>query len=362
MIAADEAVGPLALVVGATGIAGDALCRVLISQGWKVVGLSRRTRSACEGVQPALADLTDARTVRTALAGIKPTHVFFTAWSRMATEAENIVVNGAMVRDVLASVAGSGRLRHVALVTGLKHYMGPFEAYGTGEIKDTPFHEDEPRLSVPNFYYAQEDALWESAERHNFSWSVHRSHTIIGHAVGNAMNMGMTLAVQASLCRARGMPFVFPGNEVQWSGLTDMTDASLLARHMSWAAQTEALLSQAYNVANGDLFRWRWMWPRIAELLDVKPEGYEGRPRPLDDQMHGLEPVWAELAERNGLAEKDLARVASWWHTDGDLNRPIECFTDMSRSRQNGFTEYVSTLNSFSLLFARLRQSRIIPQ
>ena len=361
MIAADDSVRPLALVVGATGIAGGALCGVLVSQGWQVVGLSRRTPSACEGVQPVLADLTDTDAVRTALASLEPTHVFFTAWSRTATEAENIVVNGGMVRDVLGSVAGSGCLRHVALVTGLKHYMGPFEAYGTGEIKDTPFHEDEPRLSVPNFYYAQEDELWESAERHDFSWSVHRSHTIIGYAVGNAMNMGMTLAVQASLCRARGMPFVFPGNEVQWNGLTDMTDAVLLARHMSWAAQNEALPSQAYNVANGDLFRWRWMWPRIAELLDVKPEGYEGRPRPLDDQMHGLEPVWAELAERNGLAEKDLARVASWWHTDGDLNRPIECFTDMSRSRQYGFTEYVRTLHSFSQLFASLKQNRIIP-
>jgi nucleoside-diphosphate-sugar epimerase len=347
--------------VGATGIAGDALCRVLVSQGWRVVGLSRRTPSACEGVQPVLVDLTDAEAVRTALTSLRPTHVFFTAWSRMATEAENIVVNGGMVRDVLASVAGSGRLRHVALMTGLKHYMGPFEAYGTGEIRDTPFHEDEPRLSVPNFYYAQEDKLWESAERHNFSWSVHRSHTVIGYAVGNAMNMGMTLAVQASLCRARGVPFVFPGNEVQWNGLTDMTDAGLLARHMSWAAQAEALPSQAYNVANGDLFRWRWMWPRIAGLLDVEPEGYEGKPRPLGDQMRGLEAAWAELAQRSGLAEKDLARVASWWHTDGDLNRPIECFTDMSRSRQRGFAEYVSTLNSFTLLFARLRQKKIIP-
>jgi nucleoside-diphosphate-sugar epimerase len=361
VIAADASIRPLALVVGATGIAGDALCRVLVSQGWRVVGLSRRTPSACEGVQPVLVDLTDAEAVRTALTSLKPTHIFFTAWSRMATEAENIAVNGGMVRDVLASVAGSGCLRHVALVTGLKHYMGPFEAYGTGEIRDTPFHEDEPRLSVPNFYYAQEDELWESAERHNFSWSVHRSHTVIGYAVGNAMNMGMTLAVQASLCRARGLPFVFPGNEVQWNGLTDMTDAGLLARHMSWAAQTEALPSQAYNVANGDLFRWRWMWPRIAGLLDVKPEGYEGRPRPLGDQMRGLEPAWAELVQRSGLAEQDLARVASWWHTDGDLNRPIECFTDMSRSRQGGFTEYVSTLNSFTLLFARLRQQKIIP-
>jgi nucleoside-diphosphate-sugar epimerase len=361
VIAADAPVRPLALVVGATGIAGDALCRVLVSQGWKVVGLSRRAPAACEGVQPILVDLTDTDAVRTALASLEPTHIFFTAWSRMATEAENIVVNGGMVRDVLASVAGSGQLRHVALVTGLKHYMGPFEAYGTGEIRDTPFHEDEPRLSVPNFYYAQEDELWESAERHHFSWSVHRSHTIIGYAVGNAMNMGMTLAVQASLCRARGMPFAFPGNEVQWNGLTDMTDAGLLARHMSWTAHTEALPSQAYNVANGDLFRWRWMWPRIAELLDVKPEGYEARPRPLEEQMHGLGPVWAELAERNGLVEKDLSKVASWWHTDGDLNRPIECFTDMSRSRQGGFTEYADTLNAFSLLFAKLRQNRIIP-
>jgi nucleoside-diphosphate-sugar epimerase len=360
VIAADVTGKPLGLVVGATGIAGDALCRVLVSQGWEVAGVSRRAPSVCEGVRPVLVDLADGDAVRAALGSLNPTHVFFTAWSRMATEAENIVVNGDMVRDVLASVASSGRLRHAALVTGLKHYMGPFEAYGTGEIRDTPFHEDELRLSVPNFYYAQEDELWKSAERHNFSWSVHRSHTIIGHAVGNAMNMGMTLAVQAALCRTREVPFVFPGNEVQWNGLTDMTDAGLLARHMYWAAQTEGLPSQAYNVANGDLFRWRWMWPRIAEFLGAKPEGYEGRPRPLEDQMRGLEPVWAELAESSGLVEKDLTRVASWWHTDGDLNRPIECFTDMSRSRQHGFTEYASTLDSFSQLFTRLRQNRII--
>jgi nucleoside-diphosphate-sugar epimerase len=347
--------------VGATGIAGDALCRVLVSKGWDVAGVSLRAPSAREGIRAVLVDLTDADAVRAALGSLSPTHIFFTAWSRMATEAENIVVNGGMVRDVLAAVAGSGRLRHAALVTGLKHYMGPFEAYGTGEIRDTPFHEDEPRLSVPNFYYAQEDELWKSAERYSFSWSVHRSHTIIGHAVGNAMNMGMTLAVQASLCRARDVPFIFPGNEAQWNGLTDMTDVGLLARHMYWAAQTEGLPSQAYNVANGDLFRWRWMWPRIAEFLGVKPEGYAGRPRPLEDQMHGLEPVWAELAETSGLAEKDLTRVASWWHTDGDLNRPIECFTDMSRSRRCGFAEYVSTIDSFSQLFAELRQNRIIP-
>ena len=75
----------------------------------------------------------------------------------------------------------------------------------------------------------------------------------------------------------------------------------------------------------------------------------------------GLSVWWAEIAQRRGLVEYDVNKLASWWHTDGDLNRPIECFTDMSRSRQGGFAEYVSTLNSFTLLFAMLRQKKIIP-
>ncbi|RKR88270.1 nucleoside-diphosphate-sugar epimerase [Micromonospora pisi] len=351
-----------ALVVGATGISGRALCRELAERGWRVAGLSRRAPAApLDGVETVRADLTDVESVRSALAGLDLTHVFFTAWSRMATEAENILVNSAMVRHVLDVTGPSGHVRHVALVTGLKHYLGPFEAYATGETRDTPFHEEEPRLPAPNFYYAQEDELWKAAERYRFTWSVHRSHTIIGHAVGNAMNMGTTLAVQAALCRAEGRPFVFPGNEVQWNGVTDMTDAGLLARQMIWAATTGDLPSQAYNTANGDLFRWRWMWPRIAELLDVEPEGYLARPRPLEEQMSGAADTWRRLAEREHLAEPDITRVASWWHTDSDLNRPIECFTDMTRSRSAGFTDYVHTLSSFANLFDTLRRDRVIP-
>ena len=84
-------------------------------------------------------------------------------------------------------------------MTGLKHYLGPFEAYGKGTLPQTPFREEQGRLDVENFYYAQEDEVFAAAERDGFSWSVHRPHTIIGQAVGNAMNMGTTLAVYATL-------------------------------------------------------------------------------------------------------------------------------------------------------------------
>ncbi|MGX2992875.1 SDR family oxidoreductase [Streptomyces sp. JNUCC 64] len=357
----DPSASPLALVVGGTGITGRAVCGELTERGWPVVSLSRRAPAPRNGVRSLSADLTDPESLRTALAGLAPTHVFLTAWSPRATEAENIAVNSAMVRDVLDVAAGPGRLRHTALVTGVKHYVGPFDAYGLGEIGDTPFRESAPRLSAPNFYYAQEDELWRAAERYGFAWSVHRPHTVIGHAVGNAMNMGTTLAAQAALCREEGRPFVFPGNETQWNGVTDMTDAGLLARQMVWAATTRGLPSQAYNAANGDTFRWRWMWPRLGELLGVEAEGYADRPRPLARQMADGAGRWRTLAARERLVEPDLARVASWWHTDADLNRPVECFTDMSRSRAAGFTDYVDTLTSFAGLFDTLRRERVVP-
>ena len=352
---------PTALVVGATRIAGSALCRRLVEECGQVLGLSRRAASDVPGVVPLQADLTDAAGLRDALSGHQPTHVFITAWARQETEAENIRVNGAMVRDVLDAVRPGDSVRHVALLTGLKHYLGPFEAYAQGVTTDTPFHEDEDRLPYPNFYYAQEDELFAAAERDGFTWSVHRAHTIIGYALGNAMNMGQTLAAQAAICRERGLRFVFPGSETQWNGVTDMTDAGLLAEQMHWAATTPAAADTAFNVANGDVFRWRWLWPRLAERLGVQPEGYDARPRPLEQQMADAGPVWADLADREGLRERDLARVASWWHTDGDLGRDMECFTDLTFSRAAGFTGYRSTLACFLDLFDRLETDRVVP-
>ncbi|WP_137295606.1 SDR family oxidoreductase [Nocardioides dongxiaopingii] len=353
---------PTALVVGATGIAGSALCRLLVGEGRTVLGLSRRSSSEVPGVVGVTADLTDAEGLRRALDGHRPTSVFITAWARQDTEEENIRVNAAMVRDVLDAVRPAGSVRHVALVTGLKHYLGPFEAYGQGDVPDSPFHEDEDRLPYPNFYYAQEDELFAAAARDGFTWSVHRAHTIIGSAVGNAMNMGQTLAAQAAICRATGRPFVFPGSRTQWDGLTDMTDAGLLAEHLWWAATTPAAADTAFNIANGDVFRWRWLWPRLAERLGVEPEGFSGGPRPLEEQMAGSGPVWARLAGTHGLREPDLDRVASWWHTDGDLGRDLECLTDMARSRAAGFVGHRSTLQSFLDLFDRLESDGVVPR
>ena len=349
-----------ALVVGVTGIQGNALASLLVSKGWRVTGLARRSNISLPGVSPVSVDLTDASAVKIALKEVHPSHVFFTSWSRQTTETENCLVNGAMLKNLLHAVELSPHLQHVSLVTGLKHYLGPFEAYALTK-PDTPFQESQERLPYENFYYTQEDILFAAADRAGFTWSVHRPHTVIGWAIGNAMNMGVTLAVYATICRETGRPFVFPGSEEQYNAATDVTDSRILARQLEWAATCPAAANQALNIVNGDIFRWRKMWPIIAENLGVTPACYPGQPTPLVDQMKDAEPIWEGIIRKYSLQPHRIDTLASWWHSDADLGRQIEAFTDVSKSRRLGFTDYQETPNSFRDLFNRLRTERIIP-
>jgi len=350
-----------ALIAGVSGIVGNNLARHLLSKGWEVYGLARRPPQDIEGLKPVAADLLDPAGLKSALADLKPTHIFFSTWMRQATEAENIKVNAALVRNLLDAVRDAKSVERVALVTGLKHYLGPFEAYGKGALPPTPFREDQPRLDIENFYYAQEDEVYSAAEKDGFDWSVHRPHTIIGYALGNAMNMGVTLACYATICKDKGRPFVFPGSPTQWTHLTDVTDARLLAKHLEWAAVTPAARNEAFNITNGDVFRWQWMWSRLAAWFGLEPAAFPAEITPLEKQMADAAPLWAEIAGKHGLVEVDLNKLVSPWHTDADLGRPIEVVTDMSKSRKLGFLDYQASDESFFELFGALRASRVIP-
>ncbi|HET7399083.1 MAG TPA: SDR family oxidoreductase [Intrasporangium sp.] len=349
-----------ALVVGATGLTGRNAAEHLARSGWDVVGVSRSRGMDTDGVRSVSADISDPASIASVAADVKATHVFFCTWSRQDTEARNIEVNGAMLRNVLDATGTVGTLEHVCLVTGLKHYLGPFEAYAQNPAKP-PFRESQPRLEHENFYYTQEDILWEAADRFGFSWSVHRPHTVIGYTLGNAMNMGVTLAVYGTLARETGQPFVFPGSPEQYDGTTDITDARLLAEHLAWAATAPEARNEAFNVTNGDTFHWRQMWEVVASGLGVDPAPYPGHPTPLEGRMGHAAETWRRIAEREGLVEPDVDRLVSWWHTDSDLGRTVETHADMTKSREAGFTRVQDSAQSFLDLFDRLRKERVIP-
>ncbi|MFM6975057.1 MAG: SDR family oxidoreductase [Agromyces sp.] len=349
-----------ALIVGATGITGSNIAHELVAKGWKVTGLSRKPGIEVPGISHVYADVLDAAGLTDAISDLGVTHLFFCTWSRQATEAENCEVNGAMMRNTLAAVNAKTPIQHAVLITGLKHYLGPFEDYAKNPA-ETPFRESQGRLPGLNFYYVQEDELFASAAKHGHTWSVHRPHTMIGYALGNVMNMGVTLALYASICKHTGRPWVFPGSVEQYNGVTDVTDARILAKHAVWSATEPAAANEAFNTVNGDVFRWRQLWTAIGEYFGLENPGHPGEVQPLEPRMSDADEVWADIVAAHGLAEFKATDLASWWHTDADLGRTVETFADMGKSRELGFKEFQVTIKSFTDLFDRLRAERIIP-
>jgi len=63
----------MALVVGATGIAGRGVSQELVDRGARVYGLSRKPEGLARGVTHVAADLINAESVNKAVAGLKPT-------------------------------------------------------------------------------------------------------------------------------------------------------------------------------------------------------------------------------------------------------------------------------------------------
>lgn len=350
----------VALVVGATGLSGTYTGRLLKQNGWTVVSLSRSAADLPWSDRHIAADLKDPVAAKQALTSASDvTHVFFCIWSREANEDENCRVNAGMVRALFDGLVGAP-LQHVALVTGLKHYLGSFEDYA--KVRPyTPFLESSPRLPGANFYYSQEDVVFEYAKKRGFKWSVHRPHTLIGFVIGNAMNMAVTLAVYASICKHTGRPFVYPGSPEQYNAVTDVTDARILADQLMWAATTRGAADTPFNIVNGDVFRWTWMWAQIAGYFGLEAAEYPGHPTPLEGQMADAPAVWAEIVAKHGLQDIPVGKLASWWHSDADLGRTLECFTDMANSRALGFKEFRVTRQSFFDVFDELRALKIIP-
>ncbi len=340
------------------------LTAALLRDKWTVYGLSRRKQDFLPPeVRHISVDLTSKDDCHAKFASLHDvTHVFYATWVKTSSEAENCEVNAAMVENLLDNLPSG--FKHFVLVTGTKHYMGSNEMYAKLREEDleTPFKETLPRQPGQNFYYAQEDVVFEKAAHLGFTWSVARPHMIIGYAPNNQMNVFTSLAVYASLCKYIGHPFVFPGSKVNYFAFFDAVDAeTVLAEHLIWEATSPSATNQAFNVVNGDAFRWKTLWQKIAEYFEIEAVGPGEQPINMQEKMSEKESVWKEMVSKFGLKNYELSEVATWWLVSSTTSRKASCLTDMTKSREMGFLKYQSTEKSVFRLFDRLRAEKIIP-
>jgi hypothetical protein len=113
------------------------------------------------------------------------------------------------------------------------------------------------------------------------------------------------------------------------------------------------------NIANGDLFRWSELWPKVARSfgLEVAPP----LPMSLDVVMADKEPLWRAMIEKHQLAPTPYRDVSSWRFGDSVFGWNYDFFADGTKARRYGFHEYVETETMFTGTFSELRRRRIIP-
>ncbi|KAJ0026274.1 hypothetical protein Pint_08678 [Pistacia integerrima] len=360
------------LIVGVTGIVGNSLAEILPLSDtpggpWKVYGVARRPRpnwNADHAVEYIQCDISDPEDTRTKLSQLTDvTHIFYVSWTNRSSEAENCAVNGSMFRNVLdAIIPNAPNLRHICLQTGTKHYKGPFEAYGKVEPHDPPFTEDLPRLDVPNFYYTQEDILFEEVEKkEDLTWSVHRPDVIFGFSPYSLMNIIGSLCVYAAICKHEGVPLRFPGTKAAWECYSIASDADLIAEHQIWAAVDPYARNEVFNCNNGDVFKWKHLWKVLAEQFGIEEYGFEeGERVKLEEIMKGKEAVWEEIVNENQLQHTKLEEVSGWWFVDLMLSGEAQ-LACMNKSKEHGFLGFRNSKNSFLTWIDKVKGYKIVP-
>lgn len=346
----------VALVVGAHGVIGRHLVDHLAELGdWDVMGLSRRGGETKGRVRYVSVDLLDPDDCREKLGGLgQVTHIFYAAYQDRPTWAELVAPNLAMLVNVVDAVEpiASG-LRHISLMQGYKVYgahLGPFK---------TPARETDPHHMPPEFNVDQQTFLENRQQDKTWTWSAIRPCVVCGFALGNPMNLAMVIAVYAAMSKELGLPLRFPGKPGAYDTLLEMADGGLLARATIWAATDERCANQAFNINNGDLFRWNEMWPKIARFFDL--EVAPPLPMSLDTVMADKEPLWNTMTEKYGLEPHLYKEMSSWRFGDAVFSWDYDVFADGSKARRFGFHEYVDTEAMFLEIFGDLRRRKIIP-
>lgn len=344
------------LVAGVHGISGRAAAIHWSKEpDTQVYGLSRRSADLPQGVVHVVADLLNPDDVAAKIAPIPDiTHIVFGAYIEKATAAEKSKVNVAILTNLLDVVeSSSSSFKHILFYQGGKAYgsdLGPFK---------TPAREDDPRMMPPNFYYDQEDLLRERQRGKSWHWTALRPEAIGGYAVGNPMNLGMVIAVYAVISKELGIPLRFPGSEAAYNCLYQMSSANILAKAAIWAGNSQSADDEIFNITNGDVFRWKHLWPRIAKLFAM--EVAEPTPTLLASYMTDKAELWDRITLKYGLEPIPYAQIAAWQFGDFIFNSGYDNISSTIKARQAGFHDCIDTERWFSEFVEELRTNRIIP-
>ena len=96
-------------------------------------------------------------------------------------------------------------------------------------------------------------------------------------------------------------------------------------------------MNQSFNVVNGDLFRWRHLWERLARHFGMENGGVQTVS--LARMMADKEPLWRAMAQRHGLRPLALAEIVNWDYADMTFRQDWDHISSTLKARRFGFQE-----------------------
>ncbi|KAH6684350.1 hypothetical protein B0J14DRAFT_572673 [Halenospora varia] len=277
--------GLKALVFGANGISGIAMLRVLSEDPnrWtQVTALSRRPPTVTQGIGKKVKHvqldlLEDPKSIALILKDndIDADVVFFFAYVQpepknnapLWSNAEELCqVNGDILRNCLEALKlAEIRPKRFLLQTGAKHYGVHHGA------TLSPVLESDPRVHFqPNFYYAQEDILFEYCKKNSVKWNVGRPSGIIGASQDPVINLAYPIAIYAAVQKHKGEKLVWLGDLLSWEKECVHSTATLNSYFYEYMALCDEAGNEAFNPGDGCPFTFARLWTELAKWYGME--------------------------------------------------------------------------------------------
>lgn len=355
----------VALCTGATGISSIHLMRHMHKDPrfGKIYGVSRRDLYDVPvgDIEHIRLDLLEPQKVKEELKSRRindVTHLYQNSFVFSGDDVKDIEINFGMHKNIIEGLEAAGcKLQHVYFNAGGKWY-----GQAVGPMK-TPAHESDPRHMPPNFYYNMQDYCTERrSQGAKWSWSSLRPNPVAGVSRGSYMNLTVSIALYATMCKELGLPLRFPGSDFAWNAVNDVTDVDLLSDATIYLSTHKACENQAYNISNGDVFRWKELWPKIAKHFDMETGPNLHISLVTIMGTPEKEKIWAETVKKYGLEATGWEELATWPFADFVFNQPSDWFQNTNKLKQAGFHGMlVDTDKMYVRQFREMAEKRLIP-
>lgn len=377
----------VAFITGGNGISGGAIAEYLVAQTtseqWSKIIVTSRSpfKTNLKDPRVSFIALDFSHPVDTLVADMKQlcsdtTHAFFSSYIHKDDFAELNSANQGLFENflnALTEVAPS--LENVTLQTGGKHYNLHLYPIPTPVREEDPPHES----PMANFYHSQQGFLIRKQKGSRWSWNVIRPQAIIGSTHSpNGMNEALTIAMYFTICSYLGQEAPMPTNAVYWNGTDDTSSAALIADLSVFAATNPRCANEEFNVVNGDVFTWRYMWPRLAAYYGARASPSSQKfTGPSADTAEGDRPaqnfsladwakdkraIWDEICDARATpGAKATFDYGTWAFQDWVFGRTWTATLSINKARRFGWNGHVDSYKCFTDTFDKFVAMGIMP-